>query len=85
MTAVAFDTHFFIKKLVAQGMPETQAEVVVDIVRATKELDFNAVATKNDIHLLKNDIHELEVKLIKWIISLLLLQAGLIVAIMKLS
>ena len=30
MSAIAFDTHAFIKRLTAAGMPETQAEVLAD-------------------------------------------------------
>jgi hypothetical protein len=37
MAIATFDTHKFIKKLQASGMPEKQAEAVVDAVRESNE------------------------------------------------
>ena len=71
MNYTVFDTHAFVKRLTAAGMPEAQAEVLADEqVRliddrlATKELQ---AATKEDIAKLqaatKTDLREFELKI----------------------
>ena len=61
MTIVAFDTHKYVKRLTAAGMPENQAEVIADEQRSLIE---DQLATKRDIEELraatKRDIKELE-------------------------
>ena len=61
MTIVAFDTHKYVKRLTAVGMPENQAEVIDDEQRSLIE---DQLATKRDIEELraatKRDIKELE-------------------------
>lgn len=99
MTTIAFDTHFFIKRLTSQGLPEKQAEAIIDVIRETKESDLNIVATKADLQIIKADLREFELKLenkitektmevkvtlIQWMIGLLFLQAGIIISIIKL-
>ena len=68
MTNPAFDTHKYVKRLTAAGMPENQAEVIADEQRsliedqlATKQ-DIKALeaATKQDIAATRRDIKELE-------------------------
>ena len=91
MTAITFDTHFFIKKLTSQGMPEKQAEAVIDVIREAKEQDMNVVATKADLRELElklegkitEKIMETKVTLIQWMVGLLFLQAGLIITVLK--
>jgi hypothetical protein len=60
MSALAFDTHAFIKRLTAAGMPEAQAEILAD--QHTKLID-EKLATKADLaettRLLKADLAEL--------------------------
>ena len=64
MTAVAFDTHAYVKRLVSAGMPEPQAEVIADEQRS---LMANELATKRDMKeletALKRDMKELETAL----------------------
>ena len=61
MTIVAFDTHKYVKRLTAVGMPENQAEVIADEQRSLIE---DQLATKRDIEELRaatrRDIKELE-------------------------
>ncbi|MEI6986691.1 MAG: hypothetical protein WCK65_11230, partial [Rhodospirillaceae bacterium] len=50
MNMIAFDTHTFIKRITAAGMPEPQAEVLADVlaerpVPATKGAINHAIAT----------------------------------------
>ena len=53
MSAIAFDTHAFIKRLVQAGMPEAQAEVLAD---EQARLIETQLATKTDLELLKHDL-----------------------------
>lgn len=64
MTAIAFDTHAFIKRLVAAGMPESQAEVLAE---EQAKLIETQLATKSDLELLK---HELTIRVGAMIIAL---------------
>ena len=80
MMSATFDTHFFIKKLTSNVMPEKQAEAVIDIVRETRELDLNTVATKADIKDIKADLRELELRLQNQIKDLQIRLGSMIVA-----
>ncbi len=69
---VAFDTHKFIKQMVATGFTEEQAETQV---RLLSEILDTQLATKGDIIRLEKDILRLEkgietakVETIKWVI-----------------
>ena len=57
MADLAFDTHKYVKRLTAVGMPEKQAEVIADEQRA---LIKDQLATKQDIAEVKRDIKALE-------------------------
>ena len=63
MNAVAFDTHRYVKRLVASGMPEAQAEVIASEQR---DLIEDQIATKQDlkelgVHL-EQKIREMELR-----------------------
>ncbi len=47
MAAIAFDTHEHIKALMKAGMPESQAEAVVN---SQKSLADSTLVTKSDLH-----------------------------------
>ena len=92
MSSLAFDTHAFVKELTHAGMPEQQAEV---LAKQQKQLLDEQLATKQDIFEVKRDITELRAEVkrdiaeasrntIKWIAGLLIGQAALIVALIKL-
>ena len=68
MALAAFDTHRYVKRLTAAGMPEPQAEVIADEQRsliddqlATKQ-DIKALeaATRREIAATRREIKELE-------------------------
>jgi len=67
MTAITFDTHFYIKRLKDAGVAEPQAEAVIDAIRASREIDLGAAATKGDLKelelRLENKIKDLQIKL----------------------
>ncbi|MEI8394761.1 MAG: hypothetical protein WCF85_08510 [Rhodospirillaceae bacterium] len=56
MTAITFDTHLFIKRLVATGMPEPQAETVTALIREAQDGASEQLATKGDISSVRHDI-----------------------------
>lgn len=85
MTAIAFDTLAYSKKLQAAGMPATQADAFAeaqqDAIRHV--IDARELATKGDLLELRKEIVEgrekLKFELIKWIIGLLIAQSGLFI------
>src|SRR5450759_779995 len=64
MTALAFDTHEFVKRLKGAGFSEEQAEVLTDLQKTTALNKLDDLATKRDLKeletALKRDIKELE-------------------------
>jgi hypothetical protein len=79
------DTYKLITNLKARGFTEEQAQGVTE---AINEIDLSHLATKADIAELKAEIRttssELKADIFKWIVPLLLGQAGLITALVKL-
>jgi hypothetical protein len=61
MASAIFDTHAFIKRLTAAGMPEQQAEIPAE---ESTRLVGEQVATKQDIALLRADIELLRADII---------------------
>ena len=60
MASTIFDTHAFVKRLTAAGMPEQQAEVLAD---EQARLITERLATKADVALLRSDLQALEQRL----------------------
>jgi len=56
-STIPFDTHAFVKKLVAAGVPERQAEVHAEML---VEVVVERLATKDDIELVRQDLRALE-------------------------
>lgn len=85
MTAVTFDTLKFAKRLEASGLPTAHAEAIADAFReATSEelvtrdfLDARLESVKASIEAVKSDI-------VRWVAGLLIAQAALIAALVKL-
>ncbi|MGO9740367.1 MAG: DUF1640 domain-containing protein [Roseiarcus sp.] len=69
MSVVLIDTHAFIKRLTAAGMPEAQAEVLADEQtrlideRLASKSDIVALATKIDAFATRSDMRETEPRL----------------------
>lgn len=88
MTTITFDTHEFVKKLIAAGFTDIQAEALTETVRAAQGVDLSAFSTKGDLKelegALKRDILEAENRLIKWGVAIALGQAALIATLIKL-
>lgn len=49
MTTLTIDTHAFIKRLTAVGMPEAQAEAVTSLVKEAQDSAAGELATKADL------------------------------------
>lgn len=92
MHTVLIDTLSVTKRLLAQGFTEDQAE---GVVQAIQEIDLSHLASKADILLLERRIDQVEsrlenkmesvkAELFKWMVPLMLGQAGLIAALVKL-
>jgi len=79
--AIAFDTHRFVKRLTESGFTEKQAETLADEQIAL--LNTN-LATRADMAGIKADLAEIKADLSKWVIGALIVQGGLIVALVKL-
>lgn len=77
MTTIAFDTHAAVKRLIEAGFSDTQAESVVDTLKSARDADLGQLATKADLL-------EMESRMIKWLVPLLIGQAALVTALVKL-
>ena len=83
MGRLIFDTHAFIKRLVAAGMPEPQAKTVTALVREARDGTSADAATGGDLArietLLRGDIRE-ETAPIKAELLLMTWMAGFVLA-----
>ena len=61
MSALALDTHAYIKKLEAAGFTEQQAEALAE---TQADLLTNQLATKSDIETVQRDMKDLETRLV---------------------
>lgn len=82
--AITFDTHRFIKRLVEAGMPEKTAEALTD--EQINLLNGN-LATKLQLAdteaRLEVKITEIESRLLRWIIGLMIAQTTLTVSLIR--
>ena len=92
MATFTIDTYTFVERLTGAGMTAGQAKAIVEGLR---EADLQGVAAKDDLIALREDVIRLEGRLgekiesiktdtLKWFVPLLLGQAGLIVALVRL-
>lgn len=78
MSSVTFDTLKFVKRLESAGVPMSQAEAMAEAFReATGEELVTKDYLKAEIEAAKND-------LVKWMAGMLIAQAALIAALVKL-
>ena len=89
---LVFDTYKFYQQLEQVGFTKEQAEKVTNLVKETQRASFeeisNNLATKTEIGEVKAELElkitEVKVDLIKWIVTLLLAQTGILAALVKL-
>lgn len=55
MTVITFDTHSAVKRLTQKGVQEEQAEEFVKIFTEIKSIDFDNVASKEQVAVLEKD------------------------------
>lgn len=55
-----FDTHKYIKALVAQGMKEPQAELVVSTIVESREFDLSKLASREQLTLIQTEIDHIK-------------------------
>lgn len=83
--ALTFDTHAYVKRLRAVGFTEDQAEAQAETLA---EIVEDKLATKADLKELelnlRRDMAELKVDIIKWVAGMLVAQAAVIAALVKL-
>ncbi len=84
-STIVFDTLSFAKKLRSAGFTELQAEIQAE---ALAEIIENNLATKRDLKELETrllvSIAELKADMIKWVAGMLVAQAALVAALVKL-
>ena len=73
MATLTFEPFEFIDHLKASGMSEERAKA---LAQALQKIDLRHVATKQDLL-------ELKVDLLKWMIILLFGQAGIVISVIK--
>ena len=79
MAAITFDTLKFVERLKAAGVPEEQAKAEAEALAEAlgETISIRELATKADLEAQKADI-------IKWVAGLLIAQAALVAALIKL-
>ena len=79
MSAVAFDTHAFIKKLTAVGLSEPQAETITMLVQESRSTDLTNLVTKPDLQAARA---ETKVDLLKIILGAIALNSAVVIGAM---
>ena len=81
MASAIFDTHAFVKRLTAAGMPVEQAEILAD---EHARMLGEQLATKQDVALLRTDIERLKDQLTIRLGAMLAAAVAIIAALVKL-
>ncbi len=79
MASITFDTLKFVERLKAAGVPEAQAKAEAE---ALAEALSETVTIKELTT--KSDLTQLKLEIIKWVAGLLLAQAALVAALVRL-
>lgn len=77
MTTLSFDTLKFANRLKSAGVPAAQAEAEAE---ALAEIMADAVKASDFAN--KADLHEMELRITKWVIGLALAQIGLLIGLL---
>jgi hypothetical protein len=86
---IAFDTHKFVRRLQEAGIPEHEAEAIVDAFRDAQGEAELATKTdigdlRHDLELLRRDMRELESRLVIRLGAMVVLAVGVVAALTKL-
>jgi hypothetical protein len=77
MTTLTFDTLKFANRLKAAGVPDKQAEAEAEALADALGDSFQASNLTS-----KNDLHESEIRIIKWVVGMAIAQMAFIVGLM---
>lgn len=77
MTTLTFDTLKFANRLKAAGVPEKQAEAETEVLA---EVLSEAVKTSDLVN--KNDLHETELRIVKWVVAMSMAQMAVLVGLL---
>ncbi len=89
MAIALSNTHTLVGRLKESGFTEQQAEAITEVIQ---EIDLSGIATRNDLTLglegikseLRTEIERAKVTLIQWMVTLLIAQSALVVAVIEL-
>ena len=88
MATLTFDTLKFVERLTAAGVPPLQAKAEAEALAEALQSSGLEVATKSDLsaleHRLEARISDAKADIIKWLAGLLIAQAAVIAALVKL-
>jgi broad-specificity NMP kinase len=86
MTTLTFDTLKFANRLKAAGVPPAQAEAEAEALAEVlaDALKTSDLATRTDVETLRREIAEAKADIIKWLAGLLIAQAAVVAALVKL-
>ena len=90
MSAITFDTLKYVERLKAAGLPEQHAKAEAEALRDAlgDMVEMRNLATKEDVSILRAEIEsrisDAKADIVKWMAGLLLAQAGLVTALVKL-
>lgn len=74
MTTLTFDTLKFANRLKAAGVPDKQAEAEAEALAEVLGESIKASDLAN-----KNDLHDSEIRIIKWVVAMAIAQIAFIV------
>ena len=86
MSVALFNTHAFVKRLTAAGMPESQAEILADEQvrlideRLATKADLANLATKTDLESVRAEIADSKAEILKWLFGTIGFQTFIILA-----
>ncbi|MEJ6115617.1 hypothetical protein [Aeromonas salmonicida] len=83
MASLVFDTHKFIRRLRDAGIEEKQAEAIVEAFQEAQS-DMQPVTKDYFDSRLKAEVEAAKSDIIKWVAGLLIAQAALVAALLKL-
>lgn len=86
MATITFDTLKFVRRLQNAGVPESQAEAFAEAFRdAQSQVDLTTRSDLIELEMrLRTDLGSLKAEIIKWVAGMLLVQAGIVAALVKL-
>lgn len=80
VATISIDTGVALNRLTDAGIDRKEAEAIVETIR---DVDLQQVSSKDDIHRLELKLTELEARILRWAVPLLVGQAAVFAAIVK--